>query len=347
MKIGLVGFPGSGKTTLFNALTGMDVPVGFGGELRVGTVKVPDRRVDRLSEIFRPKKTTHAEVVFCDVPGEHGAKGQGLSRKALQQIRDQDALCLVLRDFDNPGIQGDPDPEGELYSFVSECLLADLEIVERRLARLRKERSEKREVEQLELLKAKLEAEVPLRLIAEEEADKRFLRGYALLTDKPLLVVLNRREEHAGAAGLPDELSRRIEAVGARGLALSASVEAEIARLDPKDQEVFLADMGMTEPVLHRFVRAAYHLQDLISFFTVGKEDVRAWTITKGTAARRAAGTIHSDLERGFIRAEITPYDVFVQYGSEAAVKDAGRLRVEGAGYVVQDGDIMHVRFNV
>lgn len=346
MKIGLVGFAGSGKTTVFNTLTGLDVPVGFGGEVRLGTVRVPDERIDRLSQIFQPRKTTYAEMSFCDVPGEYGADKKGLSPRGLQQIRDQEALCLVLRDFDNPALEEDPDPAGDLEAFHTECIFADLEIVDRRLDRARRERADAREIAAFELMHATLEEEKPLRSVPAERLNREFLKGYGLLTDRPLLVALNRSEDRA-AEPLPTELAARIEELGAAGMVLSASVEAEIADLDPEDQSAFLADMGLEESALSRFIRTAYGLLDLISFFTVGEDEVRAWTIRRGTPARTAAGRIHSDLERGFIRAEVTPYPVFVELGSEQAVKDAGRLQVEGKDYVVADGDIMHVRFNV
>ncbi len=346
MKIGLVGFAGSGKTTVFNTLTGLDVPVGFGGEVRLGTVRVPDERIDRLSEIFQPRKTTYAEMSFCDVPGEYGADQKGLSPRGLQQIRDQEALCLVLRDFENPALESAPDPLGDLEAFQTECVFADLEIVDRRLDRARKERADAQEIAAFELMHSTLEEERPLRSIPAERLNREYLKGYGLLTDRPLLVALNRSEDRA-AEPMPPELSRRIEELGAAGLVLSASVEAEIAGLEPEDQEAFLEDLGLEESALARFIRTAYGLLDLISFFTVGEDEVRAWTIRRGTRARAAAGRIHSDLERGFIRAEVTPYEVFMEYGSEQAVKDAGRLQVEGKDYVVADGDIMHVRFNV
>jgi GTP-binding protein YchF len=346
MKIGLVGFAGSGKTTVFNTMTGMDVPVGFGGELKLGVVRVPDQRIDELSGVFSPKKTTYAEMSFCDVPGEHGAEKKGLSPRGLQQIRDQEALCLVLRDFVNPAIEGDPDPAADLEAFHTECLFADLEIVERRLDRAKKDRAEPLEVAAFELMKATLEDERPLRLLGAGELNRDYLRGYGLLTDRPLLVAVNRGE--ADAAGpMPTAIAARLEQLDAAGLVLSASVEAEIAGLDPDDQAAFLDDLGLGEPALSRFIRTAYGLLDLISFFTVGEDEVRAWTIRRGTRARQAAGRIHSDLERGFIRAEVMPYVVFIEFGSEQAVKDAGRFQVEGKDYVVSDGDIMHVRFNV
>ena len=346
MKVGLVGFAGSGKTTVFNTMTGLHVPVGYGGEVRLGTVRVPDERIDRLSQIFRPKKTTYAEIAFCDVPGEHGAEKKGLSTKSLQQIRDQEALCLVLRDFENPAVEGKVDPLGDLEAFHTECVFADLELIERRLARAQKEKAPPAEVAMFELMKGVLEDGRPLRSVPATQLDRSQLKNYVFLTDRPLLVALNCDESRAAAA-MPGPLADRIAAFSAAGLVLSASVEAEIAGLPPEEQKAFLDDLGVSESALSRFIRAAYGLLDLISFFTVGEDEVRAWTIRRGTNARVAAGRIHSDLERGFIRAEVIPYKVFVQYGSEHAVKEAGKLQVEGKEYVVADGDIMHVRFNV
>src|SRR3970040_2037655 len=181
MKIGLVGFAGSGKTTVFNTMTGLDVPVGFGGEVRIGTVRVPDERIDRLHGIFHPKKTTYAEMSFCDVPGEHGAEKKGLSPKTLQQIRDQEALCLVLRDFDNPAVEGKPDPLGDLEAFHTECLFADLEIIERRLARAAREKAPPQEVASFELMKGVLEEGRPLRSVPAKELDRSQLRNYVFL----------------------------------------------------------------------------------------------------------------------------------------------------------------------
>ncbi len=346
MKVGLVGFPGSGKTTVFNAMTGQDVPVGYGGEVRRAVVDVPDPRVDWLSALYQPKKITHANIVFCDLPGEQGSEQRGLSTAALQQVRDQEALCLVLRDFDNPALERAPDPAAELEAFHAECVLADLVFVERWLERARKEAKRGLEVAAFERMREALESERPVRLLSGSELDRSLLRGYSLLTDTPLLAVLNREEEDAAKA-LPDEVAEALARMGAGGMTLSASLEAEIAVLDPEDQQEFLREMGLAEPALDRFIRAAYRLQDLISFFTVAGPEVRAWTIRAGSDARRAAGKIHSDMERGFIRAEVIPCDVLQEYGSEQAVKAAGRLRVEGKGYVVQDGDILRVLFNV
>ena len=346
MRIGLVGFAGSGKTTVFNTMTGLGVPVGYGGELRIGTVRVPDPRIDTLSKMFSPKKTTFAEMSFSDIPGEHGAEKKGLSVKALQQIRDQDALCLVLRDFANPALEGDADPMRDLEAFHLECVFADLTPIERRLHRALKEKMPPQEHAAFELMKTTLEDGRPLRSLSPAQLDRGLLTGYGFLTDRPLLVALNRSEERA-AEPLPADIATRLRALDAAGLTLSASVEAEIATLAPDEQAAFLADLGLAESALARFIRAAYGLLDLISFFTVGVDEVRAWPIRRGTRAREAAGRIHSDLERGFIRAEVIPYAVFMKYGSEHAVKEAGHLQIEGKDYVVSDGDIMHIRFNV
>jgi GTP-binding protein YchF len=341
-----VGFAGSGKTTVFNTLTGLHVPVGFGGEVHLGAVKVPDQRIDALSRVFKPKKTTYAEIVFCDIPGERGAENKGLSKKALAPIREQEVVCLVLRAFPNPALESDPDPSAELEAFHMECILADLELVERRLDRAKKDKPSPLELAAFQRMKTTLEHEWPLRSLGPDVLNRDFLKGYGFLTDRPLLVVLNRSESEA-AAPLPDQLATRLTELHAAGLVLSASVEAEIAGMDAADQPAFLADLGLAESAVARFIRTAYGLLDLISFFTVGDDEVRAWPIKRGTTAKQAAGRIHSDLERGFIRAEVIPYEVFMQYGSEHAARDAGHLQVEGKEYVVQDGDILHIRFNV
>jgi len=346
MKVGLVGFAGSGKTTVFNTLTGLKVPTGFGGDVHLGAVKVPDDRIDALSRIFKPKKTTYAEIVFSDIPGEHGAESKGLSPKALERIRDQDVLCLVLRAFSNPALERAPDPSADLQAFLLECLLADLGIVERRLDRARKEKLDPMEVAPFQTMKAMLELELPIRSIPAQSLNRDLLKGYGLLTDRPLLVALNRSEQEA-AQPMPASIERTLATQHAAGMVLSASVEAEIAAMDKADQAAFLADLGLSEPALSRFIRTAYGLLDLISFLTVGEDEVRAWPIRRGTRARQAAGRIHSDLERGFIRAEVTPFDQFMRYGSEHAAREAGQLKVEGKDYVVADGDILSIRFNV
>ena len=346
MRIGLVGFAGSGKTTVFNTVTGLNVPLGFGGEVHLGTVKVPDARIDTLSALFKPKKTTYAEIVFSDIPGEHGAERRGLSKKALRQIAEQDALCLVLRDFPNPAVETAPDPAAELEAFATECVLADLEAVERRLDRAKKDKPDALELGAFHLMKETLEREMPLRSLSESELHRDQLRGYAFLTDLPLLVALNRSEADVSQP-MPAAIAEWLGTHHAAGLVLSASVEAEIAAMDAADQAAFLQDLGLTESALTRFIRSAYGLLDLISFFTVGTDEVRAWPIRRGTRAKQAAGKIHSDLERGFIRAEVMPYEHFIACGSEQAMRDTGHLKVEGKDFVVSDGDILNIRFNV
>lgn len=322
------------------------MPVGFGGEVHLGTVKVPDARIDALSKLFKPRKTTFAEIVFSDIPGEHGAEKKGLSKKSLQQIQTQDVLCLVLRAFPNPALESKADPEGDLEAFLHECLFADLEVVERRLDRAKKEKTDPALVATFEMMKATLESERPIRSLPDSQLHRDQLKGFSLLTDRPLMVALNRSEDEA-AVPLPEAMAKRLQGQDAAGLVLSASVEAEIATMDAADQAAFLSDLGLEESALTRFIRTAYGLLDLISFFTVGPDEVRAWPIRRGTSAKGAAGKIHSDLERGFIRAEVIPYDAFMKHGSEAAARDAGQLKVEGKDYVVADGDILHIRFNV
>ena len=322
------------------------MPTGFGGEVHLGAVKVPDERIAALSRIFKPKKTTYAEIVFSDIPGEHGAESKGLSPKALERIREQDVLCLVLRAFSNPSLEREPDPDADLQAFLTECLLADLGTVERRLDRAKKEKLDPKEVGAFETMKATLEHELPIRSLSAQMLHRELLKGYGLLTDRPLLVALNRSEQEA-AEPLPASIAETLQRQHAAGMVLSASVESEIAAMEEADQAAFLADLGLTESARTRFIRTAYGLLDLISFFTVGEDEVRAWPIRRGTRARQAAGRIHSDLERGFIRAEVMAYDQFIKHGSEHAMRDAGQLRLEGKDYVVADADIMSIRFNV
>ncbi len=346
MRIGLVGFAGSGKTTVFNTLTGLNVATGFGGEAHLGTVKVPDQRIDRLSAIFSPKKTTYAEIVFSDIPGEHGAELKGLSGKALQQIREQDVLCLVLRAFANPALDHAADPARDLDAFATECLFADLAIIERWLERARKEKKSALKISHFEMMRATLEAEKPLRSIPPSQLDRSQLTSFGFLTDRPLMVVVNCAED-AVTEPLPPAVADRLESLHAAGLVLSASVEAEIAAMDPADQQLFLDDLGLSESAVTRFIQTAYRLLDLISFFTVGPDEVRAWPIRNGTSARQAAGKIHSDLERGFIRAEVMHYEQFIADKSEHVAREVGHLKLEGKDYVVADGDILNIRFNV
>jgi GTP-binding protein YchF len=349
MKVGVVGFPQAGKTTIFNALTGLAAEVGGYGEAgktNVGVIKVPDARVDRLSQIFSPRKTTYAEIVFVDFAGQPSRERTALSAGTVAQIRDADAFALVLRGFADPVTGDAAEPTRDLAAFEAELILADLAVVEKRLERLKKEKGKEREEKLLAEAQRALEAETPLRACDWAKEDQMAMAGFGFLSRKPLLVVLNVAEEAAGQP-LPAELIAALERSGLQGIALSGSIEMEIAGLGADDRSAFLADLGLTESAGDRFVRAAYGLLDQISFLTSGEDEVRAWTIKRGTPAVRAAGKIHSDIERGFIRAEVVHYDDFVEHGSDAKCREAGKLRLEGKDYVVRDGDIIHFRFNV
>ncbi len=346
MKAGLVGYSQSGKTTLFNALTGLHKGGGGGrAQVNLGAIKVPDARIDALSAIFKPKKTTYAEMHFVDVPGPAG-KGTGLDAEALKALAGVDAFCLVVRGF--PAVDGAPaDPERELRDFDAELVLHDLALVEKRLDRLRKEGHKGTgEFHELERLHAELDEGKPLRGMGWSDAEEKELVHFAFLSRRPLLVVVNVGED-AAAALAPAAVERAARERETEVLSLCAAVEAEIAELAPAEQPEFLASLGLAEPAQARFIRAAYHLLDLISFFTVGEDEVRAWPIRRGDRAPRAAGRIHSDLERGFIRAEVVHYDDFIALGSESKARHEGKLRLEGKEYVVQDGDILNIRFAV
>jgi hypothetical protein len=330
---------------VFGALTGLDVETGFGGrkdKANVGSVKVPDPRVDALAALYSPKKTTYAEITFTDLAA---GTGEGLDRGVLNSMRNLDALCQVVRAF--PDAAGEPPaPLQDIVALETETILADLEIVEQRAARLRKDRSDARELELLERLQGELEAEKTLRQVDLSEAERRQIAGYAFLTLKPLLLVLNVTEDELGK-DVPADVA---EAAATRGLGvvvLSAQVEMDIAQLDEDEQQEFVASLGLEEPAKNRFVRAAFDLIGLISMLTAGPDECRAWPVPRSTPAPKAAGKIHSDIERGFIRAEVVPWQDLVDLGSEAACRDAGKLRVEGKDYVIQDGDVVNFRFNV
>jgi len=345
MKIGLVGFPGSGKSTVFGALTGLDVQTGFAGrrdKANIGTVKVPDARVDTLARIFQKRETIYAEIVFTDLAAGGGA---GVDRNVLNAMRSLDALCQVVRAFpDASGAR--PDPLREIADLEAETILADLEVVEQRAARLRKDRSSPRELELLERLQAALEEERTLRRVELGSEEQRMIAGYSLLTLKPLLLVLNAREEDVEKPP-PADVVAAAEQRGLGLVVLSAQVEMEIAQMPEAEQQEFVASLGLKEPARNRFIRAAFDLIDLISMLTVGPDECRAWPVARGTPAKRAAGKIHSDIERGFIRAEVMAFEDLAALGSEANCREAGKLRVEGKDYVIEDGDVVHFRFNV
>jgi len=346
MKIGLVGMPGCGKSTVFGALTGIAVETGYAagsGKANVGVVKVPDPRVDALAALYSPKKTIYAETSFTDLAATGAAKG--IDRATLNAMRDVDALCQVLRGFPND-LGESPDAIAELLDLETETILADLEIVEQRVARLQKDRSDPRELELQQRIQAQLEAEQPVRALELSDAEEKLISGYAFLTAKPLLLVLNVPEDDVSVAA-PEALA---EAAAERGLGLvvlSAQVEMDIAQMPADDQREFLESLGLDEPASHRFIRSAYALLDLISMLTAGEDECRAWPVRRNLRAPQAAGKIHSDIERGFIRAEVTWWEDLVELGSEAKCREAGKLRVEGKDYVIQDGDVVHFRFNV
>ena len=345
MKIGLVGLAGAGKSTVFGALTGISVETGYAGrsdKANIGVVKVPDPRVDALAALYQPKKVVYAETTFSDL----GAAGSGgLDRATLNAMRDVDALCQVVRGFE--GALGEsPDPLGELVALETETILADLEIVEQRVARLRKDRSDPRELELLERIQAHLESEQLVRNLDLSDVEEKIISGYALLTAKPLLLVLNVPEDAISG----DRPSGVQEAASQRGIGLvvlSAGVEMDIAQMPQEDQREFLESIGLDEPASHRFIRSAYQLIDLVSMLTAGPDECRAWPIRRNSKAPSAAGKIHSDIERGFIRAEVIWWEDLVELGSESKCREAGKLRVEGKEYVVKDGDVVHFRFNV
>lgn len=353
MKVGLVGFAGSGKTTIFNTLTGLAAEVGGYGareKANVGVIKVPDARVDRLAELYNPKKKTYAEISFVDVAGPQAEDAErdqsGLDPKLVQHMREVDALVHVVRAFDNPMLLQEADPVRDIRAFDDELMLTDLVQIENRITRLKKEKDSAREGEMMTRLKAALEDEHPLRDLDLAHEDLAMIAGFRFLSLKPLLVLINQPEE-AAAEGAAQEVEALAASKQLKVIAMCGKVEMEIAQLAPDEQREFLQDIGIAEPARDRFIRAAYSLLDLISFLTSGEDECRAWSIRRGTSAHKAAGVIHSDIERGFIRAEVVRFEDLSQLGSEARCREQGKLRLEGKEYVVQDGDIVHFRFNV
>jgi GTP-binding protein YchF len=349
MKVVLAGFPRVGKTTVFQSLTGLaDSTTARGGVAR-GVIRVPDARVDKLSAVYHPRKTTYATVAFVDVQPHEPAspeKATLLSSALLAELKDADAVAAVVRGFPDPYSGTPPEPEKEFARFEEELVLADLAFAERRLERLLKERKKDREHALLERMVAALGEGRPLRIEAFSAEEDKALSGHSLISRAPLLVVLNRADDEAARA-LPAGLVELAARHGGETLSLAGRLEREIAELAPEDQVPFLRDAGLQASARDRFVQTAYHKLDLVSFLTVGDDEVRAWTIPRGTLAQKAAGKIHSDIEKGFIRAEVIAYEDFVRYGGEAECKKAGKARLEGKEYPVADGDIIHFRFNV
>ena len=359
MRLGIIGLPQSGKTTIFNALTGQNLPTGVGGsgqmEVHTAVVNVPDARVDFLSGMFRPRKTIYATVTYNDIGGlDRGVGKGGLSGPLRNELAQVDGFVHVVRVFEDESV---PHPAGKIdaardaATLEGEFLLVDLITVENRLARIEEEWRKKADMRrQLEAeravlaqMHAQLEAEKPLRdLDGLTPDDLKLVRGYGLLTLKPMLIILNGGEDL-----LPIDLLQAYEHRKTVVVGLQGKLEAEIAQLAPEDRRAFLDEYGIAEPGSARVIRLSYDLLGIQSFFTVGEDEVRAWSVPVGASAVEAAGVIHTDLARGFIRAEVIAYDDLVTLGSMKAVKAAGRQRLEGKTYVVQDGDIINVRFNV
>jgi GTP-binding protein YchF len=367
MKVGIIGLPQTGKTSLYNALTRSEVNLSqFGStEANVGVISVPDPRFDLAVERCQPKKITPASIEFTEggariERGERQGQGDKFGSDFFVNVRNVDALILTVRAFEDPLVPAPPNgvsPLREAEQILQELLLADLTVVESRLERLDKSRMQKRQspteaVEQQVLLKIKahLEELAPVRTLELTEDERRAIRSYAFVSGKPLIVVANVDEAQAG-----EERPATVEALAAYAaqeglqlISLCAKVEMEVAQMEPDEEREFLEAMGIAEAARDRLIRAAYAALGLISFFTVGEDEVRAWTITRGTNAVGAAEKIHSDLARGFIRAEVIAFPEFEAAGGcwdEA--RSAGKMRLEGKEYTVKDGDIMHVRFKV
>ncbi|MEW6721463.1 MAG: DUF933 domain-containing protein [Thermodesulfobacteriota bacterium] len=346
MEVGIFGNAGSGKSTLFRALAGPAEGASQGKNAGVCAIKVPDDRVDRLSEIFKPKKTTHVTVAFHDIDA---GEPDPLSTQALAALKNVEVLVLVLRGFEDdfhPAPPGGLNPVREFRDMASAMLLSDYLVAQKRVERMTKEAKRDSEWTALNKAIAAFEKEIPLRdieLVGEEE---RAVSGFRFVTRLPMLLVLNVGEEAAGAVPYP-ELDKAAADAKLPLVRLCAKVEEEIAQLSPTEQAEFLREMGSGRSARDRLVRGAFDAMQYISFLTVGEDEVRAWNVRRGSTAVTAAGRIHSDLEKGFIRAEVIPSEDFLRCGSMAKAKTEGKLRLEGKEYVVKDGDIVHVRFNV
>jgi GTP-binding protein YchF len=356
-KLGIVGLPNSGKSSLFNALTGgstLVAPHPFSTtETTVGIAQVPDERIDKLALMSASRKVVHATVEFVDIAGlvAGSSTGEGLGNRFLAGIREADALCLVLRAFEDDNVVGDHDPLSDLHVLELELVLADTATVDSQIDKRRKaakaDKSLAGEVEALERAKAELDSGVPVYRSSLSAEDRALLKSFFLLTNKPVLAVVNLGEDQVPDADavvkpVADELDGHGDVLG-----VSVKLEAEAAQLEPEERSELLEGLGLGEGALPRVARAAYHLLGRRTFFTTGDKESRAWTFRAGAKAPECAGVIHSDLQRGFIRAEVIHWDELLALGSWHAAKEAGKLRVEGKEYEVVDGDVLEIRFNV
>ena len=361
MKIGIVGLGQSGKTTLFNALTGAKIDTNFSGkaEAHRAVVNVPDERIENLNDIFKPKKKTPAIIEYIDLAGLGASeqKKSGFSDQFLGQIRVVDAILVIVRAFEDEAIPhplNNLDPMRDLNNVEAEFIISDLSIVENRMDRLQRQIKSKkvdsdvREHELLERCRDFLEEEKPLRRFEMTPDELMIVHGYQFLTQKPLIVGVNVGESDiANQEKVMAPFADYLSDSSATALAVSAQIEMDIQQLSEEEAEIFQSDLGITESAMARLIRASYDLMGLISYFTVGEDEVRAWTIQHNTKAPQAAGAIHTDFERGFIRAEIVHYDDFIQRKTLPQCKTDGVMRLEGKEYVVKDGDIINFRFNV
>jgi GTP-binding protein YchF len=352
MRLGIIGLPQSGKTTLFNALTRATQPTGATGKIEVHTavVEVPDPRVDVLSRMFNPKKTIYAKVTYADIAGLDGsASKSGIAGTLLNQLTQMEGFIHVVRCFEDDNVphpQGDVNPSRDLAAMDSEFVLNDLIAAERKLERLAEERKKgggrdrsviEREIVLFERLQTSLNEEIPLRDIEISAEEDKMLSGFGFLSRKPVLVVFNLAEgQTAPEIAYPHKHSQLV--------ALQGKLEMDIAQLPAEDAQLFMEEYGIEEPSLNRMIRLSYDLLGLQSFFTVGPDEVRAWTVRRGATAPEAAGEIHTDLQKGFIRAEVVTYDDLVSLGGLSEARGKGKLRLEGKEYIVQDGEVLNIR---